>query len=920
MMLLWQFALRYLIRHWRLTLAALGIFTLSAGIMAGLPCYAQIIAARSLTQALEDTPPSGRNIQLTAPGATSTAALAGVVQADLGSWTSGMLEVQNVKVLAAPTGSSLVDAAHIITPNFIWAWSFDNLRGYTYLVKGAWPAYPDKPRTQRDRLKPPILEAVIGEDTARQSGYRIGDVLTAYDGTKYNIVGIIQRINPKDDIWWGDDTPFALTIEPGLNEDTFVFPVLITPKTMTDFLPVEAKSWRIKVDQSAINVNNMQAIEQGFINLKIRLEAQHAALVSNLPNLILEYRQNLGTVRMVLYLLSTQAYLFVLYTLGLVSTLFVLQSQKELATLAGRGANSMQMTLSFASGGLSLALIAGILLGPGLVRALLTAWSYMSAEPAILALPPDAWILSISTVLLGWIAFSLPIYSAARRNILDWQQHIARPDPGPGWQRINVDIFLLVFSLAVYWQLSSADSFILKRLDKTAFADPVLLLGPSFLLIALALIFLRIFPWLLRSLTWLSRVGRGFVVPLGMARLSRDPVRPGQVVLLVSLAAGLTLFARSFVDTLAVNQWESAHYQAGADLRIDLRNQKMENLSGLPGVSAATQVLRGVGQRSGGRSIAILAVDPQTFPAVIRYPPGISNLSMSRLAQALQWQPTQVLETPQPDNQYLADPYVNATSNVELVPALVSYSALGKDGKIGDQLEASLSGFPITFQVQGIITDFPTLSSSFIIANAATIQSAAGSRFNNLFLHREAWLSVNEVYYPALLQDADLAESVIADARQELHIIQGNALTQGATQAFRLNAIVLSVLSVLGFLLVFYFTTQQRSYEFNLLRAQGLSSAQLFHLLAMEGVLILLSGLLTGTFLGYGLALGMQPFLSQAIARQLPGMTMQTLTINWVETARLYGAFVIIYSMTLFLSILFLKRSGIHRVLRIADE
>jgi putative ABC transport system permease protein len=154
----------------------------------------------------------------------------------------------------------------------------------------------------------------------------------------------------------------------------------------------------------------------------------------------------------------------------------------------------------------------------------------------------------------------------------------------------------------------------------------------------------------------------------------------------------------------------------------------------------------------------------------------------------------------------------------------------------------------------------------------------------------------------------------------ELRALQRDALTKGATRAFGLNALILTVLSLTGFILVTYFAAQKRTYEFGVLRANGISTGQLLRLLTTEGLLIMSLGLVSGTILGYLLAIVMRPYLTQAIARDLPGTTTYQVWLNIPEMTLLYGILIGAYAIAILLLLYALMRVGIHKTLRLGDE
>ena len=64
------------------------------------------------------------------------------------------------------------------------------------------------------------------------------------------------------------------------------------------------------------------------------------------------------------------------------------------------------------------------------------------------------------------------------------------------------------------------------------------------------------------------------------------------------------------------------------------------------------------------------------------------------------------------------NPYTGQWEATDPIPTIFSYSVIRKNGKIGDQIVLLISGQPVTFEVRGIIADFPTLTTDFVIVNS----------------------------------------------------------------------------------------------------------------------------------------------------------------------------------------------------------
>lgn len=916
-MLFVSFVIRHIFRHWRMNFAVLFGLTIGAGLLGSLPTFAAATADKALETKISNAHPSVRNIEIESPPANLNSALAAYINESLDSLAKERVTVGNIRLDANPSAPIIIDNQEIEADlASIWVWSFDKLTQHAVLVSGEWPEVT-YPQTQIEALKPPTIQTAITEDVAKESGLQIGDQLQDVNEFKYLITGIVQISDPEDDVWWQDNKPLHIIREPGLNEDTNIVPIFIHSQSMKEYLPGHSSKWRYVLDSSEINGNNAEAIEADLTNLKYRLSANHASMTSGLPNLIEEYRQNLSTSRLVMYLLSSQAFLFVIFTLILIASMLVNSSQIELAIMTSRGASRFQIILTFGIQILILALIAGFLLGPLLAKLGMAIWGLVSGDKIPSTLPSETWRMSILAAGICWVAVILTIIPATRSSLLQWQQSVARPPQSTFWQRSFFDIFLLIIGMLLFWQLSNSGSFIMRRFQGTSFADPLLLIGPSLLLIALAMLYLRLFPVILSSLSRLVKSGRGIVLPLGLTKIARNPQNMSWVILLISMAAGLILFANIYSEALYETQIQIARYQAGSDIRLDINKIPDTHLAAIAEQLPTSRVLRGRVQEGSGRGVTILAVEPETFKQVSEYPLGMTNLTIEIIMQALR----------EPTNDEIddlstagANPYTEQRGATEAIPAIFSYSAIPKNGVIGDQRELLMAGQPISFEVKGIIADFPTLTSEFLIVNTKTFEKIVGSSITAQLKNSEAWIKTTGYDHDQIVSFPFIANSIIADAQSMLDLIRNNILTLGTVRAFGLNAFILATISLAGLILANYFTIQKRSHEFSILRAFGLSRGQSNQLLIGEGILVLALGLFSGIILGISLTRLMHPYISLAVSRNLPGMTVHQINISWESVVFLTALMIFSYGLAAALIIFALWKSDVQQELRTGDE
>jgi hypothetical protein len=546
-----DFTLRHLTRHWRLNIAVLLCLTLASALVAGLSSYAAAAAAWELDQSLSEVRSAERSLLITGSRYTFNEKLYELLQESLGPFLKDRMIVRYVTSPADGPPSTRETEARVIP--LLDVYSFNKLAEGTRLVEGRLPTAV-RLREATEPWRPPPIEAVIGARAAEQSGYGVGDRLTGSGGFhRLDIVGIVEPLNPEDDMWGGDLGAFAVR---DLDADVVALPLIIDHGSMRSSYPVlpifwHEVSWRITLNHHLISVDQAAALHSGLINFQTQSATKQATASTGLVRILADYLARLSRVRITFILLTAQTLIFVLYTLTMFTSVIVDRSKVELATLSGQGASIWQITRVFVLESLILALPAVLLLGPGLALGVIWVWSKSTGEAMPSTLPGEAWLLSGVAVGLGWLSLVLPIFLTVRHGRIGWQLVRARPAQQSLAQKRYLDLYLLAFGGLLYWQLNQSGSIVMRGLENTQLADPLLLIGPSLLLIGVAMVFLRLLPFLLRLVAWSFRHLRGLALPLSLSRLARDPLQPSRVVLLVSLTVGLVLFTRIFGDSLA---------------------------------------------------------------------------------------------------------------------------------------------------------------------------------------------------------------------------------------------------------------------------------------------------------------------------------------------------------------------------------
>jgi len=160
---------------------------------------------------------------------------------------------------------------------------------------------------------------------------------------------------------------------------------------------------------------------------------------------------------------------------------------------------------------------------------------------------------------------------------------------------------------------------------------------------------------------------------------------------------------------------------------------------------------------------------------------------------------------------------------------------------------------------------------------------------------------------------------VVHDGHELVGVRKDDPLRTGLFGALSVGFVAASVLSVLGFLLYAVITIQARSLQFGVLRATGLSVAQLVGLLSTEQLSLIGVGIALGTALGAGAGWMFTRFLQVSIiAREsVPPFLIVT---PWATIFQLYVILVVVFLVALVASVHLLRRMRVHAVLRLGEQ
>ena len=517
--------------------------------------------------------------------------------------------------------------------------SLSGLSERIQVLEGRWPERSDAPAqpvdVAVDRLGAELLQ--LGVD----------DVMEVFPATSFSdspplevrIAAIFEVVDPSEEYWYGLSYAFSRKDERWTLVPLFTDDGLLIEKVLGAYPSLYADTtWHFFTDKKkmrAAEVGEVQGILAG-IERGVSAGLKNSSYSIRLDNLLRSYEEQLLLARLPLFLVLFLVTGILVYYLALISGLVIRSRSGEIAMLKSRGATVWQLGLLGLGEGLFLAIpaaIAGPFLAFGLVKLLgFIFFELRGANEALAGVPvaisSGSFFLGLTGAALAVVVFTAATLAASLRGSVEARQSSARPPTSSFLHRYYLDVVLLALIGLFWWQLQNQGTFLVQSLGSRELSiNYTLLLGPVLGLFAAGLIVLRLFPLaaaIVASLT--GPVGPSWLVHV-LRHISRDPMTPAMLIVLVMLSTALGVMSSAFSATLERGQRERALYTAGADLRLqhggwnrpDGSLADSEVIMNIEGVESAADVFRSPGfltTTGFSTSSTLLAVDASSIADV----------------------------------------------------------------------------------------------------------------------------------------------------------------------------------------------------------------------------------------------------------------------------------------------------------------
>ncbi len=931
-----------------MTLSTLAGLFVAVAFTTSIPMYADGALKRVVSQSLQDNSqglPAGSMLirYQSTDGKTDMEGFQDVnkyIQEDVRTSIGFPVEVSQRSLMmrsgeVSPEDPTKVDASR--TRKLTIA-AFSGLKEQTEMAGGKW--YADRVETDG------TIQAVMLEEAMFRSDLHVGDVLLYPVSGGLNltlrvqIVGSFKALDESSPYWYQGMEGLMNNLyiaEPAFQED-------LAGKLK---IPIQMAGWYSAFDLREIKTSQLSPLSSKLnrVDIDVYKKLKDTRLEISFADMLSDFRRDSIQLQTMLFTLAAPMIAMVFYFITMNTQQALEKQRSDIAVLRSRGASTRQIFMLFLLEGTLLGIVAlliGPLFGWFLAKSIGSASGFLQfvdRKAIPVGFSMDGVLAGVAAVVVAIAATVIPALIFTRTSIVDYKRQMARGDQKPFWQKWFLDVLLL--GVAGYgWYLFNERQMVSFKTGMTTDqlnVQPFLFFVPALSIFAAGLVFLRLFPLILKlvNLIWKRILPVPFYLTL--TQLSRSSKSYYPLMILLILTLGLGVYNSSAARTIGLNSEERIMYKYGADVvvqtvwegqaeikqptksqggggsgggsgggqgsrptptKYNYNEPPFEVFRTLPGVEHAARVLQTKNS---------LTISGKTAGQTMIM--GIDNVDFARVG----WLRKDMYDT----NPYK---YLAWLGQVPEGAFISSNVAKKFDLKRGDRVSTVIQEQSIEFIILDVIPYWPSQypdQTPFLIANLDYIYDQVPMIPYDVWLKMDPEAKVGDII--PVLQEKGIEIASINSMRSELATQSKHPARGGVFGILSLGFLVTIIVSLSGYVLFWFFNLSRRVVQIGILRAMGLSRKQLTGMLLLEQVFT--AGLSIGLGIGIGklTSILFLPFLqtSDNSTNQVPPFRV---VFEATDTMRLYIVVAVMMTIGVALLITHIRRLKVHQAVKLGEE
>lgn len=680
---------------------------------------------------------------------------------------------------------------------------------------------------------------------------------------KVRITGVYEPEDTSDVYWYDGLKPYENAII--MDYDTLLNDIIgqhhVLIKTSSDCL---------LYDYQQIETGAAAALYDEFSYQKSVLKEDSSSSIPAL-NALRDYSQRESQLTTIIVLLIIPLLFILVLYIYMIAKLIVGYDENEISVLKSRGATKRQIFLIYLYECLViavLALILGIPFGAFLSNAIGYSngfLEFVNRSRLSIDYTPDMLLYPLFGVLLFVIATFIPVIAASRKNVLTHKQTQGIETRMPLWEKSCLDLIMIGVSLYGLYLFRDKENAVAQgAADMSSRGNPLIFIMSSLFILGLALLALRLYPWLVRLIHLIGKKRWPASIHVLMVNLSRNKTMGKLIILFLTFTISVGIFSAATARTVTQNSKDKIYYHTGADAVMttywkpsgyvfnpDPHAEKVAiyaqappfNYDKIDGVEAAARVYscepRATTTFTSSGSYAncqFMAVVPDEFSKVVWSRDDLLDYDISQYLNLLAKYPSTCIIS-----RSLAEELkVGVNDTVSFNFRKYSYQTSDSYG----------------LQVAAIVDYFPTYDKTeeggnhhLLLANFDYIFSKTPMDWYDVWLKLDPDVPMEQFYNSLKENDITLVkfknarDSVITD-------VNNDPIVQGINGTLSLAFIISLIATCIGFLIYWIVSIKNRALQFSVLRSMGISKKSLYVMIAFEQLLISCFSVLAGTLIG----------------------------------------------------------------------
>ncbi len=789
-----------------------------------------------------------------------------------------------------------------------------------------------------------LISVLISDRTMMELELHIGDRFTAdklvtKDGKPVilEIVGSFVLSDTADPYW--DVSPSSLSNYLFISEQAFE--EYFVPN-VTHSITVDE---RVVLDREHLTLVHLQSI-RSQADAAVKQDDRFSAVLG-FDNILESSVKESKKVTLTLWVLQVLTLLLLVVFLFMVASQLMQMEQNEISVYKSRGASKKQIFNLYLLQSSVLAIISlavGIPLAVFFCQTIGSAnefLQFVSRKALPISIDLTVILFAVGAAVLSMAVTLIPVVRQSRIDIVQAKRAKQKKHKKPLWQRIFVDLALIVAALVTWYLNINKTDEIAAELAEGRMLNPFLFVAAALFLIGCALLVLRIFPYLMKGIFALGKKVWSPALYASFLQMMRSVGNRGFLMAFLMLTVASGVYYSVAACSVNTNAEQGLYYESGADLVLQ-ESWKFNSGATLSIETGSQNPRVGYIEPDYSRYLALKDATSEIESMTRVYAAdGLSaKVNISQDVDHVQLLGINTKEfglTANMNDGLLPTHwyhYLNAMSqNVKGI--LVSTNFHDDHGvELGDSLQYTTStGATLQGIVAGFVDYFPTYRPTVTLetedGEEVVEQYLIVANFTNIYeltkegraIPYQIWMKLggSSQFIYDFAEAQGIRFAVFRNYADEQITLKNKPLFQGTNGVLTIGFIVTLLLCAVGFLMYWIFSIKERQLQFGIFRAMGMTAGEVMVMLGCEQLFVSGLSVLMGYFIGMGAAKLFVPLVQVAYSsadRILP----LAVIASGADIAKLFIIVGIVMVVCLSVIAYMVKRLKISQALKLGED